>query len=70
MFLILLFNLTIAAYLENIPLTLYQPDGTTVDCFATGDEFYVDLSSKKKNKNYVIVTVLFLVYPMDYLKWQ
>ena len=24
----------------------------------TGDEFYVDLSSKKKNKNYVIVTVL------------
>jgi hypothetical protein len=24
----------------------------------TGDEFYVDLNSKKKNKNFVIVTVL------------
>jgi M6 family metalloprotease-like protein len=29
-----------AAYLKNVPQTLIQPDGTTLNCFATGDEFY------------------------------
>ncbi|NWG00805.1 MAG: M6 family metalloprotease domain-containing protein [Thermoanaerobaculaceae bacterium] len=29
-----------AAYLENVPQTLEQPDGTLVECFASGDEFY------------------------------
>jgi len=29
-----------AAYLEKIPITITQPDGTEVHCFATGDEFY------------------------------
>ena len=29
-----------AAYLENIPQTLKQPDGTVLHCFASGDEFY------------------------------
>lgn len=29
-----------AAWLENVPQTLVQPNGDTVHCFATGDEFY------------------------------
>jgi hypothetical protein len=29
-----------AAYLQNVPQTITQPDGTTLECFATGDEFY------------------------------
>ena len=29
-----------AAYLENVPVTLVQPNGDTLRCFATGDEFY------------------------------
>jgi len=28
------------AYLRNIPITIAQPDGTTIECFATGDEYY------------------------------
>lgn len=29
-----------AAYLENIPKTITQPDGTTINCFVSGDEFH------------------------------
>ena len=29
-----------AAYLRNVPQTIVQPDGTTVNCFAEGDEFH------------------------------
>jgi M6 family metalloprotease-like protein len=29
-----------AAYLENVPVTLKQPDGTVLNCFASGDEFH------------------------------
>ena len=29
-----------AAYLKNIPMTLTQPDGTVLHCFASGDEFF------------------------------
>ena len=29
-----------AAYLENVPTTLTQPDGTVLNCFISGDEFY------------------------------
>ncbi len=29
-----------AAYLEDVPQTLVQPDGTVVACFASGDEYY------------------------------
>ncbi len=29
-----------AAYLKNIPQTLKQPNGETLHCFATGDEYY------------------------------
>ena len=28
------------AYLKNVPQKLTQPDGTIINCFATGDEFY------------------------------
>lgn len=29
-----------AAWIDNIPQTVTQPDGTVLECFATGDEFY------------------------------
>jgi hypothetical protein len=29
-----------AVYEKNYPITVTQPDGTVVECFATGDEFY------------------------------
>ena len=29
-----------AAYLRNIPMTVTQPDGTTLQCLASGDEFF------------------------------
>ena len=29
-----------AAYLRNIPMTLTQPDGTVLHCFASGDEYF------------------------------
>ena len=29
-----------AAYLRDIPMTLTQPDGTVLHCFASGDEFF------------------------------
>lgn len=41
-----------SAYLRNVPVTLTQPDGTIVKCFATGDEFHNWLHDKD---NYTIV---------------
>ena len=35
-----------AAYLRNIPMTLSQPDGTVLQCFASGDEFFNYLHDK------------------------
>ena len=29
-----------AAYLRNMPTTLYQPDGSVLECFVTGDEYF------------------------------
>ena len=29
-----------AAYLRNVPMTLTQPDGTVLHCFASGDEYF------------------------------
>lgn len=37
---IISFSTTFSAYLKNYPLELTQPDGTKINCFATGDEFY------------------------------
>ena len=28
------------AYLSNVPVTITQPNGTIIECFATGDEYY------------------------------
>ncbi len=36
----LLFVKLFAAYLENVPVTLKQPDGTVFKCLASGDEFH------------------------------
>lgn len=34
------FTLSFAAYLKDIPMQVTQPDGTQIQCFATGDEFF------------------------------
>lgn len=39
-FLFFLLNGCFAAYLENVPQTLLQPNGDTLHCFASGDEFF------------------------------
>ena len=41
-----------AAYLTNIPKTITQPDGTEINCFASGDEFHNWLHDKD---NYTII---------------
>jgi len=51
-----------AAYLRNIPVHVKQPDGTTLSCLASGDEFYNWLHDKD---DYTIVrnpATGFLVY--------
>ncbi len=40
---LIIYSFCICAYLENIPVTLQQPDNTSFNCFATGDEFYARL---------------------------
>jgi M6 family metalloprotease-like protein len=45
-------NNTMAAYLENVPVTVSQPDGTKLHCFASGDEYYNWLHDQN---NYTIV---------------
>ena len=32
--------LSYGAYLSNVPITITQPDGTKIECFVTGDEYY------------------------------
>lgn len=39
LYFILTFNIY-AAFLKDVPQTLKQPDGTILNCFATGDEFF------------------------------
>ena len=29
-----------SAYLRDIPMTVYQPDGIEINCFASGEEYY------------------------------
>lgn len=41
-----------AAYLENVPQEVTQPDGTIIQCFATGDEYYNWLHDAE---NYTII---------------
>ena len=35
-----------AAYLRDIPITVHQPDGSVIECYATGDEYYNWLHDK------------------------
>ena len=53
----LLLGIVFSAYLENIPVHLTQPDGSSFDCFLTGDEFYVRMHDRD---NYTI-----LQHPLD-----
>ncbi|MDR3047618.1 MAG: putative Ig domain-containing protein, partial [Bacteroidales bacterium] len=39
-FLLIFVSHIFSAPIYNYPITLTQPDGTTIDCFASGDEFY------------------------------
>ena len=38
--LLFVFSFANAAYIANVPQTVVQPNGDTLHCFATGDEFY------------------------------
>ncbi|MEI7595305.1 MAG: M6 family metalloprotease domain-containing protein [Bacteroidota bacterium] len=52
-FFLVLFHLSaFSAYIENVPQTIKQPDGTILQCYATGDEFYNWLHDEN---NYTIV---------------
>ena len=35
-----LFGKLVAAPFENLPHTITQPDGTKINCFVSGDEFF------------------------------
>ena len=37
---LLSFTFLHSAYLRDVPVTLIQPDGSNLECFVTGDEFY------------------------------
>ena len=41
-----------AAYLTNMPLSLNQPDGSKLECFASGDEYHNWLHD---GENYTII---------------
>ena len=45
-------SLCFGAYLKDIPVTLHQPDGTSLECLSSGDEFYVRLHDEN---NYTII---------------
>ena len=40
LFLPLILSLSFAAYLKDVPQKIKQPDGSVIDCFSSGDEFY------------------------------
>ena len=44
---ILIFQNTKAAYLEDVPTRITQPDGRILECFITGDEFFRRLHDKE-----------------------
>lgn len=49
---LILSNQLFCAYLVNVPQTITQPNGATINCFVTGDEFYSWLHD---NNNFTIV---------------
>ena len=47
-----LFSFGISAFLKDVPVKLTQPDGSVLECFVTGDEFYGRMHD---SNNYTIV---------------
>ena len=45
-------SIGLGAFLEDIPVNVYQPDGSKIFCFSSGDEYYVRLHDEK---DYTIV---------------
>ncbi|MHC1706592.1 MAG: M6 family metalloprotease domain-containing protein [Bacteroidales bacterium] len=63
--LLLFFYTTQAAYLKNIPYQIIQPDGQSVSCYISGDEYYTylhDLNNytiiKNQDNGYYVYAVL------------
>lgn len=48
LFFLMTFSITslFSAFMENIPMTIKQPDGTVINCFASGDEYFNYLHDK------------------------
>lgn len=46
-------SVSFAAYVVKLPVTLTQPDGSVISCFASGDEFYNWLHD---DNGYVIIS--------------
>jgi len=74
--LILSINQLSAAYLKNIPQTIYQPDGEIIECFASGDEYfnylhdvdgYTIIQNKKDGYYYYAVKEGDNLVPSEYL---
>jgi M6 family metalloprotease-like protein len=51
-----------AAYIERVPVALVQPNGDTLHCFATGDDFYQWLHDAKNFTIILNVETGFFVY--------
>ena len=49
---LLLFSIGIGNNLNNMPITLNQPDGSEIECYISGDEFYQRLHD---SNNYTII---------------
>ena len=49
---LLILNLGIANNFKDMPITLTQPDGSTIHCLISGDEFYQRLHDED---NYTII---------------
>lgn len=51
-----------AAYIERVPVALIQPNGDTLHCFATGDDFYQWLHDEKNFTIILNIETGFYVY--------
>ena len=40
-------SLVWGAFLDNISVNLFQPDGSQISCFSSGDEYYVRLHNEQ-----------------------
>ena len=69
-------NFIFSAYLKNIAISLNQPDGTLINCFTSGDEFYhylhdendfTIIQNKEDGYYYYAVRWNDSIIPSDYL---